>query len=149
MDGPKRRIDHDAEDAQILEGEILGEEDPGPREDARDVPLPGWVARNRETIERGREAAQAFVPFAPPPARLALIAASLAAEGLLTAEDARMGRLTASAAGLRAAGIVLDGLGAAAGARRGPKALVANARRIAAIRAALGRIDRGRNMPAG
>ena len=130
--------------SELLEGEVLGPDDPGPGQGARRVREPGWIARNREAITQGREMALTAAAFAPPPLRLAVIGASLAIEGAFAVEDARSGRVELRAAGLRMAGLALDGAGLAAAARVGPASLARHAGKIAAARAAIARLDRGR-----
>ncbi|MGF1551635.1 MAG: hypothetical protein ACFBWO_03920 [Paracoccaceae bacterium] len=111
---------------------------------ARAAAFGDWIARNRGLLERGRDAVHVVVPLAPPPARLPLIAASLAAEGLLTYDDARTGKVRRGDAGMRGVGLALDAIGLAASARLAPRALTANARRIAMLRAAFARIEQSR-----
>ncbi|MEM6679913.1 MAG: hypothetical protein AAF675_18780 [Pseudomonadota bacterium] len=124
-----------------VEAEVLGEDAPGPRPGARTIRAPGWVGRNRSLIENGQEMARMAVPFLPPPARLGVVAASLAVEGLLTVEDARTGRVRGGDAGLRGVGIALDALGLAAAARLAPAPILRHAGRIAAVRAVFARIE--------
>ena len=93
-------------DEPALEGEILGNEIPDP--EAREV-TPGWITRHKDLILKGRMAARALTVAAPPPARLVFAAVSVAADGLLLAEDARRGLVDRKAAGARAGGLVLEG----------------------------------------
>ena len=120
-----------------LEGEILGREVPDP--EAREV-TPGWVTRNRGLILKGRTVARALMIAAPPPARLAFAAASVAADGLLLAEDVRRGLLDRKAAGLRAGGLVLEGAALVAATRFAPAILVRHRARLAAARSVLNRM---------
>ena len=120
-----------------LEGEILGGEVPDP--DAREV-TPGWVTRNRDLILKGRSVARALIIAAPPPARLAFAAASVAADGLLLAEDVRRGVLDRKAASIRAGGLVLEGATLIAATRFAPAALVRHRARLAAARSVLNRL---------
>lgn len=131
-----------ADGPDYIDGEVLGQGDPGPQPGARTVAEPGWVSRNRDAMQRGREAALTLAMFSPPPVRLAIVGASLAVEGLFTWEDARTGRVEPKAAGLRAAGIALDGLGIAAAARIGPAALIRHGRALAAVRTIVARAER-------
>ncbi len=120
-----------------LEGEILGSEAPDP--EARDA-TPGWISRNRDRIRRGQALAQALIVAAPPPARLALAAASVAAEGLLLAEDFRRGALDGRQAGARAGRIALEGVAILAATRFAPALLARQRHRLAALRANFDRL---------
>jgi hypothetical protein len=120
-----------------LEGEILGREVPDP--EAREV-TPGWVTRNRDLILKGRTVARALIIAAPPPARLAFAAASVAADGLLLAEDVRRGLLDRKAASVRAGGLVLEGAALVAATRFAPAILVRHRARLAAARSVLNRM---------
>lgn len=132
------------------DGEVVVIEDDASRRDDGAAPgragtrLAEWIERNRDLIEQGRDAAHVVVAVAPGPTRLPLIAASLAAEGLLTYDDARTGRVRRGDAGLRGVGLALDALTLAASARLAPRALVRNARGLAAVRAALARLEQHR-----
>jgi len=127
---------HNAGDP-VLEGEILGSEVPDP--EAREV-TPGWITRNRDLILKGRSVARALIIAAPPPARLAFAAASVAADGLLLAEDVRRGLLDRKVAGLRAGGLALEGAALIAATRFAPAILVRHASRLAAARSILNRL---------
>ncbi|MEO1469088.1 MAG: hypothetical protein AAFV86_08530 [Pseudomonadota bacterium] len=100
-----------------------------------------WIARNRDLVEQGRETVQILIPFAPPQARVPLIVASLAAEGLLTLDDHRRGAVPAGRARLRGAGLLLDGIGIVAATASAPPALARQARRIAALRTVVSRLE--------
>ncbi|MEM9760974.1 MAG: hypothetical protein AAF968_00440 [Pseudomonadota bacterium] len=103
-----------------------------------------WLSRNRRRVVVGRDIAQVLMPFAPPPARVPLIAASLVAEGLLLADDYRQRRVPPREASWRGVGVVLDGVGLAAASSAAPRVLTRHARSIAAARTAFARIDQVR-----
>ncbi|MGF1501194.1 MAG: hypothetical protein ACFBSD_05190 [Paracoccaceae bacterium] len=103
--------------------DILDEDAPDPR--ARDV-TPGWIARHRARIEAGRQAALVLLPFAPFPARLPLAALSVAAEGVLLAEEWRTGRIEGRNARLRAWRIAGEGAALLAVSRAAPAVLRRN-----------------------
>jgi hypothetical protein len=122
--------------AGLLTGEVPDEGAEVPP--AHDV-TPGWIGRNRQAIERGRRVARALVLVAPPPARLALAAVSVAADAVLLAdelgrrlEDGRSGRL-------RTAALVLEGAAVLAASRLAPARLAANLAGIEAARRVLDR----------
>jgi hypothetical protein len=122
-----------------LTGEVL--------EDAAEVPpahdvTPGWIGRNRQAIERGRRLARALVLVAPPPARLALGAFSLAADAVLLADEIGRRLEDRPRGGLRAAGLVLEGAAVLAASRLAPARLAANLVGIEAARHLLGRAAR-------
>jgi len=120
-----------------LEGEILGGGVPDP--EAREV-TPGWVTRNRDLILKGRSVARALIIAAPPPARLAFAAASVAADGLLLAEDVRRGLLDRKAASLRAGGLMLEGVALITASRFAPAILVRHGAKLATARSVLNRL---------
>jgi hypothetical protein len=122
----------------ILEGDVLGGEVPDP--EAREV-TPGWVTRNRELILKGRSVARALIFAAPPPARLAFAAVSVAADGLMLAEDVRRGLLDRKAAGVRAGGLMLEGVALIAATRFAPAILVRHGAKLAAARSVLNRLN--------
>jgi len=124
-------------ESPTLEGEILGGEVPDP--EAREV-TPGWVTRNRDLILKSRSVARALIIAAPPPARLAFAAASVAADGLLLAEDVRRGLLDRKAASIRAGGLVLEGATLIAATRFAPSILLRHRARLAAARSVLNRL---------
>lgn len=119
-----------------LEGEVLDESAPDP--EAADV-TPGWVGRNRGRIEQGRRIGLALMPLAPPPARLALAAATVAADGLLLADDIKRRQVDAAAGGAKVGALVLEGLALAAMSRFAPARLAGNLAGIQAARSALDR----------
>jgi hypothetical protein len=125
-------------DEPALEGEILGNEIPDP--EAREV-TPGWITRHKDLILKGRMAARALTVAAPPPARLVFAALSVAADGLLLAEDARRGLVDRKAAGARAGGLVLEGAAVFAATRYAPAILARHRAKLAAARSALHRLD--------
>ncbi|MEM1385859.1 MAG: hypothetical protein AAF713_17040 [Pseudomonadota bacterium] len=122
---------------KAIEGEVLEDRTPDPA--ASDV-TPGWIGRNREHIERGRQLSRALIIVAPPPARLALAAVSVAADGLLLADDLRRRDLEPGAGGVKAGSIVLEGLALAAMSRFAPTALARNLVAIETARTALNRL---------
>jgi len=125
-------------DTPILEGEILGDEAPDP--EAREV-SPGWVTRNKDIILKGQSVARALIVIAPPPARLALVAASTAADGLLLAADFRRGLVDRKTAGARVGGIALEGAAIFAATRFAPQLFSRHHRKLAAARSVLRRFD--------
>jgi hypothetical protein len=129
-----------------LESEVLDPRAPGPRPGARTLRGPSWIGRNRARIEQGRDMAHMVMPVMPPQFRIGLVAATLAAEGLLTFEDARTGRRHHGDAGVRGIGLALDAATVAATTRFAPAPLVRNARRIAAVRAVFSRMEKQRRM---
>lgn len=109
---------------------------PGSREgeDARRVRGPGWVTRNREALVRFRGVAASVTMVAPPPARIPLALACLAADGLLLAEKSRLdGRLDGRTA-LRAAALAVESGAVVASAGWAPKALARRAPQLVALR---------------
>ena len=120
----------------VLEGEVLDGDTPDP--DAREV-TPGWVTRNRDRLLKGRAVAQALMVAAPPPARLALAAAAVAAEGLVLAADTRRGTMEAGTAAKRAGMLVLESTAILAATRFAPHVLARHGAHIRAAHATLGR----------
>jgi len=118
----------------VLEGEILGETAPDP--EARDA-TPGWLTRHRELILEGRAVVLALSAAAPPPLRIALAAASVAADGLMLAEDFRRGAVDGRAARLRLGRIALEGAAVLAATRFAPAILARHRHHIAAAGAAI------------
>ncbi len=119
-----------------LEGEILESDAPDP--DAREV-TPGWITRNRDRLLKGRAVAQALMVAAPPPARLALAAAAVAAEGLVLAADARRGSVDGRIAAKRAGLLVLESTSILAATRFAPQVLARHGAHIRAAHSALGK----------
>lgn len=103
---------------------------------------PGWIGRNRTTIERGRNFSRALMLVAPPPARIAFGAVSVAADALLLADE--MGRRLEEReqGSLRAGALVLEGAALIAISRFAPARLAANLAGIEAARTALVRLQR-------
>ena len=133
-----------------LEGEIVGDEDPGPRERGwQPEPEPSWIERNRGFIEQGKTLAQTALVVSPPPARLALAALSVAADGMLLAEDMRTGRIDRDHARWRAGGIALETLALVAASRLAPAVLARNHLRLRKIRDVVARMEAttARRMP--
>ncbi|MDH3666412.1 MAG: hypothetical protein OEN23_05735 [Paracoccaceae bacterium] len=125
-------------DKPALEGEILGNEipDPGTRE-----VTPGWITRNRDLIRKGQSVARALIVVAPPPARLALAAASTAADGLLLAADFRRGLIDGKTAGVRAGEVALEGAAIIAATRLAPQFFSRHHRKLAAAQSVLRRVQ--------
>lgn len=125
-----------------LEGEIVEQDDPGPRERGWEPePGPSWIERNRGFIEQGKTLAQTVLLVSPPPARIALAALSIAADGVLLAEDLRAGRLDRSHARWRAGGIAIEGLALLAASRLAPAVLARNQLRLRKIREVVSRME--------
>lgn len=115
---------------EVLEGEILEDGIATPR--AHDV-TPGWISRNHATLDRARTVTRALMMVAPPPMRIPLALASLAADSALWAEDVRRRREDAAKGGLRGVALALEGAAVLAASRYAPVRLAAN---IGAIEAA-------------
>lgn len=124
-------------DQKPLDGDILQPDAPDP--ETRDV-TPGWVGRNRDTIERGRHIGRALIPLAPPPMRLALAGLTVAVDAVLLADDMRRRGEDRAEGGLRAGALVLEGAALVAMSRFAPARLAANLAGIEAARQALGRM---------
>ncbi len=125
--------------AKLLNGEVL--EDGAEVPPAHDV-TPGWIGRNRQAIERGRGVARALLLVAPPPARLALGALSIAADAVLLADELGRRMEDRPRGGLRAASLVLEGAAVLASSRLAPARLAAHLAGIEAARHVLGRVAR-------
>lgn len=123
-------------ETKALEGEILDGDAPDP--EAREI-TPGWVTRNRDRLLQGRALAQALMVAAPPPARLALAAAAVAAEGLVLAADARRGVVDVRTAATRAGMLALESTALLAATRFAPHFLARHGAHIRAAHSALGR----------
>ena len=137
-------------DRDWLDGEIVGDDDPGPRDrDWQPEPGPSWIERNRGFIEQGKTLAQTALVVSPPPARLALAALSVAADGLLLAEDMRSGKLDRHHARWRAGGIALETLALVAASRLAPAVLAKNHLRLRKLRDVVAKMEAstGRRMP--
>lgn len=125
-----------------VEGEVLDDSAPGPR-DAEDLPpAPGWIERNRGFIEQGKTLAQTALVVAPPPARLALAALSVAADGVLLAEDVRSGKIDRTAARYRAGGMAVEALALLAASRLAPAILARNRHRLRTAQALVRRMEK-------
>ncbi|MEM9370103.1 MAG: hypothetical protein AAGA26_02980 [Pseudomonadota bacterium] len=124
-----------------LSGEPLPNDAPDP--EAHDV-TPGWVGRNRAAIEQGRRLSRALVLLAPPPARLALAAVSVAADAVLLADEVKRRLKDRDEGAVRAGAIVLEGAALLAMSRFAPARLAANLAMIEGARAALDRATGGR-----
>lgn len=127
-------------DRRSLMGELLEDEAPDPK--ARDV-TPGWITRHRERIRRGRDVAQALIVAVPPPARLALTAATIAADGLVLVEDLRRGVLDGRAARGQAGRLLIEAVALLAATRFAPAIIARHKARVAAARS-VARCSRGR-----
>lgn len=121
-------------DRQILEGEVLNDADDVPP--AADI-TPGWVGRNRETLEAGRQVTRALMVIAPPPARIALGAASLVADGVLMADEYTRRRGDVRKAPGELAAFGLEGLALMAASKFAPARLAASIGGIEMAREAL------------
>lgn len=129
---------------KTLHGETLSEDIPDP--DAHDV-TPGWIGRNRQAIERGRRLGHLAMLVAPPPARIALAAASVAAEAVLLADDVKR-RLKDPGEGAVTAGLLAtEGVALLAMTRFAPVRLAANIAGINAVRSALQNLASKRGRP--
>lgn len=120
-----------------LKGEVL--------DDAASVPpvhdvTPGWIGRNRATIETGRRMSRALMVLAPPPARLALGAVSVMADAALLADDMTRRRGDLKDGAVTGGALVLEGLAVVAMSRFAPARLAANLAGIEAARTALARL---------
>ncbi len=120
-----------------LEGEVLSDDDTVPP--VHDV-TPGWIGRNREHIETGRRLSQALMLLAPPPARIALGVASVAADALLLADEYGRRRGDPREGAVAAGALALEGAALLAMSRFAPARLAANLAGIQAARTALGRL---------
>ncbi|MEM7670496.1 MAG: hypothetical protein AAF317_15400 [Pseudomonadota bacterium] len=125
-----------------LIGEPLPDDAPDP--DAHDV-TPGWIGRNRQAIERGRQVSRALILVAPPPARLALAAVSVAADAALLADEMKRRLRERDDGPVRAGALVLEGAALFAMSRFAPARLAANLAMIEAARTALDRATGGRS----
>ena len=122
MDGTGRRT---------LAGEILEGTEADPQ--ARNV-TPGWITRHRELIHKGRCVAQALTIAVPPPMRLVLTAATIAADGLVLAEDLRRGALDGRAMRGQAGRLLIEGVALFAATRFAPAIVAKHKARVAAAR---------------
>ena len=120
-----------------IEGLILDETDETPP--VHDV-TPGWVGRNRDSIERGRNLTRALMLVAPPPARIAMGAISVAADALLLADEVNRRLEDRERGAVRAGALVMEGITLVAVSRFAPAKLAANLAGIEAVRGALARI---------
>ena len=114
-----------------LEGEVLGDEIETPK--AHDV-TPGWVSRNRQTLERARTVARAAMVIAPPPVRIPLALVSLAADTAILTADIRRRREDAEGGGLKGVALTLEGAAMLAATRFAPARLAANLGALEAAR---------------
>ncbi|MFK7943043.1 MAG: hypothetical protein AB8B85_09055 [Paracoccaceae bacterium] len=119
------------------QGHILDETDETPP--VHDV-TPGWVGRNRHSIERGRNLTRALMLVAPPPARIAFGAVSVAADAILLADEVNRRLEDKDRGTVRASALVLEGVALVAVSRFAPARLAANLAGIEAARGALARI---------
>lgn len=127
------RIEHD--------GQILDESEDIPR--AHDV-TPTWITRNRDAIERGRNLTRALMLAAPPPARLAMGAVSIAADALLLADEVGRRLEDPRNGTLRAGALLSEGAMLVAVSKFAPVRLAANLAGIEAARGALARLKERR-----
>ncbi len=118
----------------VLYGETLSKNASDP--EAHDI-TPGWIARNRSVIERGIKLGQLAMLVAPPPARIALAAASVAAEAVILADDVKR-RLKDPGEGVVTAGLLAtEGAALLAMSRFAPARLAASLAGIEGVRSAL------------
>lgn len=129
---------------KTLEGDVLGDGVQTPP--VQDV-TPGWIGRNRRTLERGRNLTRALMVVAPPPARVPLAVVSIAADMALLADDVRRCGEDRGRGGLRAGALVLEGAAVLAVTRFAPARLAANLSGIEAARRAIDKMARGRAHP--
>ncbi|MEM8791948.1 MAG: hypothetical protein AAGE80_10030 [Pseudomonadota bacterium] len=122
-----------------IEGKPLPEDAPDP--EAHDI-TPGWVGRNRSTILQMRKFGGAMMVLAPPPARLALAGAMVAADALILADDVKRRLEAPNAGALRGGALVLEAATLLAMSRFAPARLAANLAGIEAARSALMRLKR-------
>ena len=108
---------------KVLEGEILGDEVDHPP--VHDV-TPGWIGRNRRVLEKGRNLTRALMIVAPPPARIPLAVASLAADAVLLADEMQRRMEERERGTLRVAALALEGAAVLAVTRFAPARLAAN-----------------------
>ncbi|MEM7177143.1 MAG: hypothetical protein AAF503_05515 [Pseudomonadota bacterium] len=118
----------------ILHAETMPDDAPDPQ--AHDI-TPGWIARNRASIERGRRLGQAVMLVAPPPARIALAAASVAVEAVLLGDDVKRRLKDPGEGVVTAALLATEGAALLAMSRFAPVRLAANLAGIEAVRSAL------------
>lgn len=136
-----------AREERWLDGEVLDKGDPGPRGADEEPPRPSWIERNRGLVEQGKTLAATAVVVAPPPARLALAALTVMADGVLLAEDVRTGKIDRDRARLRAGGIALEGLALVAASRLAPAILARNQTRLKTVRNIVRRMEAGPGKP--
>lgn len=113
-------------------------------EDGAEIPplhdvTPGWIARNRPLIEQGRNVTRTLMIVAPPPARVALGAASIVAEAALMVDEYGRRRSNPARGVGEAAALALEGLALAASTRLAPVRLAASLGAIETARGMLGR----------
>lgn len=123
------------------EGQILDETDEVPP--VHDV-TPGWVGRNRDAIERGRNLTRALMLVAPPPARIAMGAVSVAADALLLADEVQRRLEDPQNGTIRAGALISEGVMLVAISKFAPARLAANLAGIEAARGALARLKERR-----
>ena len=123
--------------AQVKHGQILGDDVVVPS--AADV-TPGWIGRNRATLEAGRRVTRALMVVAPPPVRVALGVASVLADAVLISDEytRRRGDLRKAPGDIAALG--LEGLAVVAASRFAPARLAASLGGIEAAREALRKV---------
>ena len=132
-----------AERKDVLDGEILDKDDPGPQGARDEPPPPTWIERNRGLIEQGKTLAQTAIIVSPPPARLALAALSVVADGILLREDMRTGKIDRDRARLRVGGIAIEGLALVAASRLAPAILARNRSRLKTAKDIVSRMEKG------
>ena len=124
-------------DRKVLEGEVM--DDAAGTPPVHDV-TPGWIGRNRVVFERGRNVSRALMVVAPPPARLALAAVSVAADAALLADDMRRRAAGREEGTVKAGALILEGAALLAMSRFAPARLAANLGAIEGARKVLDRL---------
>ncbi|MEM9043750.1 MAG: hypothetical protein AAGC81_03575 [Pseudomonadota bacterium] len=124
---------------ETIEGKPLSNDAPDP--EAFDV-TPGWVGRNRAAILQMRRVGGAIMVIAPPPARLALAGAIVAADALLLVDDVKRRMESPGTGAIRGGALALEGVALFAMSRFAPVSLAANLAGIEAARSALMRLSR-------
>ena len=114
--------------------ELLPPEAPDPK--AHDV-TPGWVGRNRATIERASTLGRAAMIVAPPPIRIALAGATIAMDAAVLTSDLRRRNKEAAKGTMEAGALVLEAAAMVAMTRFAPARLAANLVGVEAMRQAL------------
>ena len=123
------------------EGQVLDDQEEVPP--VHDI-TPTWITRNRDAIERGRNLTRAMMLVAPPPARIAMGAASVMADALLLADEVGRRLEDPRNGTIRAGALISEGVMLVAISRFAPARLAANLAGIEAARGALARLKERR-----